>query len=134
MSVDAESPVLEKLDDDDRTAVAAALRRRSYPPGSAIVTQGDLGTDFFVILQGTVIVLRDGEPVAELGPGEFFGELAAIDPGPGYALARNATVRARTSVDVGVVDEAGFAELLRTRPAFREAIYATSAARERHRR
>jgi CRP-like cAMP-binding protein len=132
MSVDAESPVLEKLDDDDRTAVAAALRRRSYPPGSAIVTQGELGTDFFVILQGRVVVLRDGEPVAELGPGEFFGELAAIDPGPGYALARNATVRARTSVDVGVIDEAGFGELLRTRPAFRAAIYAMSKERERH--
>jgi CRP-like cAMP-binding protein len=132
MSVDAESPVLERLDDDDRTAVAAALRRRSYPPGSAIVTQGELGTDFFLILQGTVVVLRDGEPVAELGPGEFFGELAAIDPGPGYALARNATVRAKTSVDVGVVDEAGFGELLRTRPAFRTAIYATSKERERH--
>jgi cAMP-dependent protein kinase regulator len=132
MSVDAESPVLEKLDDDDRTAVAAALRRRSYPPGSAIVTQGELGTDFFLILQGTVVVMRNGEPVAELGPGEFFGELAAIDPGPGYALARNATVRARTSVDVGVVDEAGFGELLRTRPAFRAAIYATSKERERH--
>jgi len=132
MTVDAQSPMLEKLDEDDRTAVAAALRRRSYPPGSAIVSQGDMGTDFFVILQGTVVVLRDGEPVAELGPGAFFGELAAMDPGPGYALARNATVRAKTSVDVGVVDEAGFAELMRTRPAFRDAIYAASAERERH--
>jgi CRP-like cAMP-binding protein len=91
-----------------------------------------MGTDFFVILQGTVVVLRDGEPVAELGPGAFFGELGAMDPGPGYALARNATVRAKTSVDAGVVDEAGFAELLRTRPAFRDAIYAASAERERH--
>jgi CRP-like cAMP-binding protein len=132
MTVDAQSPMLEKLDEDDRTAVAAALRRRSYPPGSAIVSQGDMGTDFFVILQGTVVVLRDGEPVAELGPGAFFGELAAMDPGPGYALARNATVRAKTSVDVGVVDEARFAELMRTRPAFRGAIYAASAERERH--
>jgi cAMP-dependent protein kinase regulator len=132
MTVHAETPLLEKLDEDDRTAVAAALRRRSYPPGSAIVSQGEMGTDFFVILQGRVVVLRDGEPVAELGPGAFFGELGAIDPGPGYALARSATVRAKTSVDVGVVDEAGFAELLRSRPAFRDAIYATSAERERH--
>ena len=132
MTVHAESPLLEKLDEDDRTAVAAALKRRSYPPGSAIVSQGEIGTDFFVILQGAVVVLRDGEPVAELGPGAFFGELVAMDPCPGYALARNATVRAKTSVDVGVVDEAGFAELLRRRPAFRAAIYATSAERERH--
>ena len=131
MTVHAESPLLEKLDEADRTVVAAALRRRSYPRGSAIVTQGEMGTDFFVILQGTVVVLRDGEPVAELGPGEFFGELAAMDPGPGYALARNATVRARSSVDVGVVDEATFAELMRSRPAFSDAIHATSAARER---
>jgi cAMP-dependent protein kinase regulator len=108
------------------------LKRRSYPPGSAIVSQGEIGTDFFVILQGAVVVLRDGEPVAELGPGAFFGELGAMDPGPGYALARNATVRAKTSVDVGVVDEAGFAGLLRRRPAFRDAIYAASAERERH--
>jgi len=131
MTVHAETPLLEKLDENDRAAVAAALKRRSYPPGSAIVSQGDMGTDFFVILQGTVVVLRDGEPVAELGPGAFFGELGAMDPGPGYALARNATVRAKTSVDAGVVGEAGFAELLRTRPAFRDAIYATSAERER---
>ena len=132
MTVHAESPLLERLDEADRTVVAAALRRRSYPPGSAIVTQGDMGSDFFVILQGTVVILRDGEPVAELGPGAFFGELAAMDPGPGYALARNATVRARSSVDVGVVDEATFAELMRSRPAFRDAIHATSAERERH--
>lgn len=132
MTVDAESPLLEKLDEDDRTAVAAALRRRSYPPGSAIVSQGEMGTDFFVILQGRVVILRDGEPVAELGPGAFFGELGAMDPGPGYALARSATVRARTSVDVGVVDEAAFAGLLRSRPAFRDAIYATAAERESH--
>jgi CRP-like cAMP-binding protein len=133
MTVHAASPLLERLDEADRSVVAAALRRRSYPPGSAIVTQGDIGTDFFVILRGTVIVLRDGEPVAELGPGSFFGELAAMDPGPGYALARNATVRARSSVDVGVVDEATFAELMRSRPAFRDAIHATSAERERPR-
>ena len=132
MTVDAESPLLEKLDEADRAFVAAALRRRSYPPGSAIVSQGDMGSDFFVILQGMVVVLRDGEPVAELGPGAFFGELAAMDPGPGYALARNATVRARSSVDVGVVDEATFGELMRSRPAFRDAIHATSAERERH--
>jgi CRP-like cAMP-binding protein len=131
MTVHAESPLLEKLDEDDRTAVAAALRRRSYPPGSAIVSQGEMGTDFFLILQGTVVVLRDGEPVSELGPGAFFGELAAMDPGPGYALARNATVRARTSVDVGVADEVTFAELMRSRPAFRDAIHAAAAQRER---
>jgi cAMP-dependent protein kinase regulator len=133
MTVHTESPLLERLDEADRAAVAGALRRRSYPPGRAIVTQGDMGTDFFVVLQGTVLVLRDGEPVAQLGPGAFFGELAAMDPGPGYALARNATVRARSSVDVGVVDEATFAELMRSRPAFRDAIYATSAERERPR-
>jgi hypothetical protein len=53
-----------------------------------------------------------------------------VDPGPGYALARNATVRARSSVDVGVIDDASFGELMRTRPAFRDAIHAMSGERE----
>lgn len=125
-----DAPMLDQLDDDDRTAVAAALRRRSYPPGSDIVTQGDLGTDFFLILQGSVAIIRGGERIAQLGAGDFFGEPAAVDPGPGYVLARNATVRAATSVDVGVIDEEGFGTLMRTRPAFRDAIYAASAERE----
>jgi CRP-like cAMP-binding protein len=123
-------PLMDGLEPDDRTAVTAALARRSYTEGADILTQGEYGTDFFVILAGTVAVIRGREQTNELGAGDFFGELAALNPGPGYALTRNATIRAVTEVEVGVIDEASFDALVRSRPAFRDAIYAQMPQRQ----
>lgn len=64
--------------------------------------------------------------LATLEAGSFFGELGAQDAGPGYAMARNATVRALTPVELGVLDEAAFTAVFRSVPEFRDAIHATS--------
>ena len=58
--------------------------------------------------------------------GSFFGELGAQDAGPGYAMARNATVRALTDVELGVLDEEAFTRCFRSVPEFRDAIHATT--------
>jgi CRP-like cAMP-binding protein len=59
-----------------------------------IVEQWDVSLDFFVIVAGAVEVLVDGEPIARLARGDFFGELAALDWGGGYGYPRIASVRA----------------------------------------
>jgi CRP-like cAMP-binding protein len=68
-----------------------------------------------------------GNPtVAAVEAGSFFGELGAQDAGPGYAMARNATVRALTAVELGVLDETAFTRFFGSVPEFRDAIHATT--------
>ena len=64
-----------------------------------------------MILDGVADVIRDGRPVAALGPGDFFGEIALV--GPPF---RTATVVARSELDLAVVARREFRTLLRRFP------------------
>lgn len=66
-----------------------------FGPGRAIVEEGQAGEAMFVVLTGTARVLRAGRKVGVLIPGDFFGELSALDAGP-----RTASVVPETSVNV----------------------------------
>lgn len=79
----------------------------------------------FLILSGKVTVTRGQRHVNTLGPGEFFGELAAIDPGP-----RNATVTALSESDLLMIGPRQFAALSEI-PAFRDALLKSMANRLR---
>ena len=56
-----------------------------FPPERVIARQGEIGTGFFVVVEGAVRVVRDGKELAVLGPGEFFGELSVLDGKPRVA-------------------------------------------------
>ena len=56
-----------------------------FPADRVIARQGEIGTGFFVIVSGRVRVVRDGQILAQLGPGEFFGELSLLDRQPRVA-------------------------------------------------
>jgi glutamate/tyrosine decarboxylase-like PLP-dependent enzyme len=90
---------------------------RRYAAGDTVVERWDTTRDFFVIKEGSVEVTIDGERVAELGPGEFFGELAALDWGAGFGYARLATVAALETLRVVVLSPARLGELVREHPA-----------------
>jgi len=66
-------------------AVAESAAEVDYPAGAVIVRQGEIGTGFFIVADGSVRVVRDGRTIATLGPGEFFGELSVLDGGPRVA-------------------------------------------------
>ena len=66
-----------------------------FEPGRAIVEEGQAGEALFVVLTGTARVVRAGRKVAALIPGDFFGELSALDGGP-----RTASVVPETPVEV----------------------------------
>ena len=74
------------------------------PAGTALYTRGERGTDMFVVLEGSVEVTADGLMLTTCGPGEFFGELAAIDWGAGFGRTRSATVTATTTARLLVLD------------------------------
>src|SRR5207248_10606226 len=111
---DVANAFLESLPQLERDEVEANMLRERFPAGALILKEGDLSTDFFIVLEGRVEIERQGSPVAVILAGDVFGESGAVDPGPGYQLARNATVRAGTDIDLGILDEAAFARLFKS--------------------
>ena len=83
----AACPLFAGLDADGMAAVAQATVEVEFPADRTIARQGEIGTGLFIVAEGAVRVVRDGEIVIRLGPGEFFGELSVLDGGP-----RNASV------------------------------------------
>jgi CRP/FNR family cyclic AMP-dependent transcriptional regulator len=73
--------------------IARLLKIRHFAKGETVIREGSGGAAFFLIEAGEVTVLRQGVPIASLGPGEHFGEIALIDGGP-----RSATVTAKTEL------------------------------------
>ena len=65
--------------------VVHTFEERFFPEGERILRQGLRGSGFFVVVDGNVRVVRDGELLATLGPGEFFGELSILDGQPRIA-------------------------------------------------
>jgi CRP/FNR family transcriptional regulator, cyclic AMP receptor protein len=79
-------PLFKGIDRDGLAMLGELATPVEFPPGHVIARQGDIGTGFFVIISGMVRVVRDGETVAHLGPGEFFGELSVLDRQPRNAM------------------------------------------------
>ncbi|MDR7520396.1 MAG: cyclic nucleotide-binding domain-containing protein [Armatimonadota bacterium] len=57
----------------------------AFEPGQYIVRQGQVGTGFYLIVSGGARVVRGGQVLARLGPGECFGELSVLDQSPRVA-------------------------------------------------
>ena len=83
----AQTRLFAGVDAEGLARVAARITEVDVPADRVIARQGEIGTGFFIIASGTVRVVRDGKMLAELGPGDFFGELSVLDGQP-----RNAQV------------------------------------------
>ena len=75
------------VDETGLSAISDAAVEVSFPAERVIAREGEIGSGLFIIAEGSVRVVRDGRPIANLGKGEFFGELSVLDGAP-----RNATV------------------------------------------
>ena len=92
-------------------AAAAALVRVDLPADSVVVREGDVGDRFWVIEEGDVVVDQGGTPIARLGPGDSFGELALIRDIP-----RTASVTAQGPVGLYALDRESFLLALTASP------------------
>jgi CRP-like cAMP-binding protein len=81
----AAAPLLEGLDAAGLDRIAARTVEVAFTDGHVIARQGEVGTGFFIIAAGGARVVRDGETIATLGPGDFFGELSVLDGQPRVA-------------------------------------------------
>jgi CRP-like cAMP-binding protein len=78
--------------------IVAAGTEIDVPPGKELVREGEMGRHLYVIVWGTATVWKGGRRMNELGPGDWFGELAFLDGAP-----RTATVIARSDMRVVVL-------------------------------
>jgi putative ABC transport system ATP-binding protein len=100
------------------TDVAEKMLKRHYAAGETIIRKGDLGSEFFLISDGEVEVIRADHEVARLGAGDFFGEVALISGEP-----RNATVVAQNAVDIYVLGKTDFEAALAASQSFRDQLH-----------
>ena len=94
------------------------------PAGKVLCEQGKPGFEFYLILDGTAMVKRNGRKVAELGPGGSFGELALLT-----RLPRNATVEASTPMTLLILGQREFSGLLDEVPGIAHKMLSSMAQR-----
>jgi CRP/FNR family transcriptional regulator, cyclic AMP receptor protein len=111
----AEVPLFAELGDKTRERLAAQSLRRSYAAGEYIIRQGDPAAAFYVILRGRVLVEQetDGivQPLTELVPYAFFGEVALIESTP-----RTASVKAIVETECLLLPAWEFTALVKESP------------------
>jgi CRP-like cAMP-binding protein len=122
----AEVPLFANLSRRHLRHVASAARARRYSSGDSIVRAGDPGSDFYVLVEGTVRVVPASGRTRRLRAGDFFGEMALFDEAP-----RSATVVADEDVLTLTIGRRAFAKLLKQQPALSAQLLRTLAARLR---
>jgi CRP-like cAMP-binding protein len=110
-------PLFDGLPPEDLARIASWLEPIDVPADWHLLNQGSFPDGFFVVLEGTVRIERNGEPVAELGPGDFFGEIALLEDNK-----RTASVATATRVRAAVMDQADFFEMTAQIPAISKRI------------
>jgi small-conductance mechanosensitive channel/CRP-like cAMP-binding protein len=112
---------LAVLSPEELDVVAGEARIKIYLPGEVVVRQGDVGTEFFFILDGQAEVRRGEEgavaTVAALSPVQFFGEMALLTGEP-----RSATIAAQTRLEVLVISKEALARPITEHPLLAERI------------
>jgi len=120
------SPFLAGLRRKDLEAVGRLADEVAIPAGRVLMREGETGSEFYVIIEGSVDLERGGRHVRTMGAGEFFGDIALVTERP-----RTATVTARTDSRMLVLGHREFHSLLDQFPAIRIAVLESIALRLR---
>lgn len=107
----ARVPLFSALTKRELTEVARHSEHVTINQGDVLTKEGTIGHEFFVVLEGTASVTRNGREINRLGQGDFFGELSLLDRAP-----RNATITAETPLDVVILGQREFNAALDTLP------------------
>jgi CRP/FNR family transcriptional regulator, cyclic AMP receptor protein len=117
-------PLFESLGEHQRRQVAQWADEVDVQSGYHLVDEGTFAHEFFVILEGSAEVTKDGQRVTELGPGDFFGEIALIG-----ADRRTASVVATSPMRLIVMFGRDFRQMEHSMPEVHNRIQAAITAR-----
>jgi CRP/FNR family transcriptional regulator, cyclic AMP receptor protein len=104
-------PLFADCSKSELRALARSTDEIDLREGTVMTREGRPGREFFVLIEGTARVTKDGQEVAELKGGDWFGEIALITNRP-----RTATVTATSAVDVLVLTDRRFRTAVQTMP------------------
>lgn len=103
--------LFEDLDEATAKRLADDFIERHFAAGDVIAAEGESGLNFFIVESGEATVGVRGEDVAQLGPGDAFGEIALVD-----RAARSATVTAVTDMRCHALPVWSFRSFAQTHP------------------
>ena len=120
-------PLFVGLSRKERRSVAQRADEVDLEAGREIVREGEYPYEFFAIEEGTAEVKRGDQHLAELGPGDFFGEMGLIENAP-----RNASVVTRSPLTAVVMTGSAFRQIDRELPEVSKKIRKAIDERCRH--
>jgi CRP-like cAMP-binding protein len=104
-------PVFAGLSKKQRKLVAQSADEIDVQPGTHVCREGESAYEFFAIIEGTAKVVRSGQYLNELGPGDFFGEMGLLAKEP-----RNASVIVKSPLTAVVMTGPAFRHIDREMP------------------
>jgi CRP-like cAMP-binding protein len=112
------APLFKNLSRAELVELAKLTEDLEVGDGKVLAREGEIGREFFVIVDGEVVVTKGGEEINRLGPGDFFGEIALIWESP----RRTATVAAAGPVRFFVLTRQAFRSLIDRHPDIEEKV------------
>jgi CRP-like cAMP-binding protein len=120
------TPLLADLGRRELEEVGRLVDEIDVAPGKVLMRQGETGREFFVVVEGSVGIDRDGARIRALGPGDFLGEVALLSEGP-----RTATATAETPTKLLVLGHREFHSLMSQYPSIQTSVLNCLASRIR---
>jgi CRP/FNR family cyclic AMP-dependent transcriptional regulator len=118
------APLFEGLSKKELTLLARVSEDMEIPEGATLTREGDLGHEFFVIVEGETEVRRKGRKIGTRGGGDFIGEIALLEEVP-----RTATVKAKTPLRAFVLTRTDFLHLIEENPGVERKVMRALAKR-----
>jgi aromatic-L-amino-acid decarboxylase len=122
-------PLFQRLTDTELERIIGLAGERAAATGEVIIQQWEGTREFYVVLEGTAVVRTAERHLDDIGPGDFFGEIAALDWGASFGYARLATVTATAPMRLLVLANADLLVLMEEIPEI--AAQVSHAARDR---
>jgi CRP/FNR family transcriptional regulator, cyclic AMP receptor protein len=117
-------PLFEEVGDEELAQIAPFAQEVSVEAGKVLVREGDFSYEFMAIEEGEAEITRGGEHVADMGPGDFFGEVGLLEKS-----LRNATVSAKTPMRLVTLTGWDLRRVERTAPKALERVRAVLGER-----
>ena len=117
-------PLFARCSKKELRVIANVADQIEWPEGKTLIKEGRLGDEFFILIEGTVAVSRDGRKLRDLAAGEWAGEIALISNVP-----RTATVVTTSPVRALVLTGGGFSQLIGDNPSIAAKVLAVLGER-----